>query len=65
MKKSLRNYLRPFNTNNKHISITSFGIDKEFGNGIGFFGIARITKTAIGGDGLDVNGDQTTAKDSL
>ena len=43
----------------------SFGIDKEFGNGIWFFGIARITKTAIGGDGLDVNGDQTTAKDSL
>ena len=43
----------------------SFGIDKEFGNGIWFFGIARITKTAIGGDGLDVNDSQTTAKDSL
>ena len=54
-----------FNTHNKHISIISFGIDEEFGTGIAFYGIARIIMTATGDGGLDVNGSQTTAKDSL
>ena len=65
MMKSRSIYLRYLNTHNKHITIISFGIDKDIGTGIAFFGIARIIMTAIGGGPLDVNGDQTTAKDSL
>ena len=65
MMKSRSIYLRYLNTHNKHIPIISFGIDKDIGTGIAFFGIARIIMTATGGGGLDGNGSQTTTKDSL
>ena len=62
--KSRRNYLRPFNIHEEHISIINSGIDIDFGTGIVFFGFEGYTMVAIGGGPVSVNGDKTTAKDS-